>query len=928
MKPVKRLCWLARKAAIRRGLVLALGLLHTGHTLAQLPELANPSTATGIPTSARFFGGNTPDNGTTYVESFAADQTVDIVMEIQPEPGHVGSSGNTYLIIALGEEYFMLAGAEFLAWDGELASLQAVASKPLAASEDITVVENIAFGPLGLSGVSMQIFLAYDSELVPGELYYSGVPLVSTIEGESGDAASFTWFVEQVSEPVIQANCIVCHVSGGVAGSTPLTYANSSVADYQLINYNTLMDYIENAPGGSSLILSKPQGTAHGGGVRLSPGSDELAAWTGFVNSALNDIASGGQGSSQQDIFASVALMNNEETLRKAAMLFAGRLPSAEELEGIADADESGLRQAIRSLMVGEGFRAFITESANDKLLTLALQNNMFAIVDPDRYPNSAAYFQVPGLRDERSDIAEALAREPLELIYHVAANERPYTEILTADYIMVNPLSAEIYGADVTFDNPDDASEWREGEITEYYRCTVCNPNNENKSFTIPTDYPHAGILNSPAFLSRYESTSTNRNRARSRWTYYYFLGVDIEGLAERTTDPDALEDEDNPTLNNPNCTVCHTIMDPVAGAFQNYGDEGFYKDKPGGNDSLPFSYKLDPDSDFMPGDTWFADMLAPGFQEALVPDADNSLQWLAQEFVKDPRFADGAVYFWYPAVVGEEPYPVPENPDDSDYAQSLAAYETQQAFIQQVSSDFAAGKAGNGEFNLKDMLVDLAMSEYFRANAVDEMTESQLVELENIGAGRLLSPEQLSRKLKSLTNYDWIYFGSFGALEDAYNLVYGGIDSVSITERATELTTLMSTVVVTMANETSCPIVAQDFALPQAERLLFPHVELGSQPGNDADGIIENIRYLHQRLLGEDLAADHIEIESSYSLFVEIWNARMAAGKGANVSTATELCIFENVDQAVQQDTNQTLRTWAAVLNYMLRDYRFIYD
>ena len=89
-------------------------------------------------------------------------------------------------------------------------------------------------------------------------------------------------------------------------------------------------------------------------------------------------------------------------------------------------------------------------------------------------------------------------------------------------------------------------------------------------------TKFPHAGILNTKVFLQRYPSTATNRNRARSRWTYYHFLGVDIEKSAPRTTDPVALADTDNPTLNNPACTVCHTIMDPVAGAFQNYGDEG----------------------------------------------------------------------------------------------------------------------------------------------------------------------------------------------------------------------------------------------------------------------------------------------------------------------------------------------------------------
>ena len=96
-------------------------------------------------------------------------------------------------------------------------------------------------------------------------------------------------------------------------------------------------------------------------------------------------------------------------------------------------------------------------------------------------------------------------------------------------------------------------------------------------------------------SFLRRYPTTATNRNRARSRWTYYHFLGLDIEKSASRTTDPVALADTNNPTMHNPACTVCHRIMDPVAGAFQNYGDEGYYKNQWGGVDSLDGLYKYE---------------------------------------------------------------------------------------------------------------------------------------------------------------------------------------------------------------------------------------------------------------------------------------------------------------------------------------------
>ena len=73
----------------------------------------------------------------------------------------------------------------------------------------------------------------------------------------------------------------------------------------------------------------------------------------------------------------------------------------------------------------------------------------------------------------------------------------------------------------------------------------------------SLSTVYPHSGVLNTTSFLLRYPTTATNRNRARARWTYYHFLGVDIENSASRTMDPVALADTNNPTMQNPACTV-----------------------------------------------------------------------------------------------------------------------------------------------------------------------------------------------------------------------------------------------------------------------------------------------------------------------------------------------------------------------------------
>lgn len=912
------------------GLCVAIVLaLYSLSADAQLPELA-ATTLTGDTTSARFYAGVSADNGQTFGSNFLPSDLLDINGEIQVEAAHIGQSGNLYLILGMGEQYFFRnQSGDYIEWDLSAETLQPTASKTLAASETIVVLDDVAFGPFDLAGFSFTMFLAYDTGNINEQLYFSEVPAAFSIAASDPVDATeqaLSYFNDNVSTQIIQNICRACHVDGGAAQFSDLQYLGSNQAGHEQANFNTLLDYILNAPNGAQDILAKPQGgNGHLGGAPLPAGSENLDTWSTFVDLVL---AIPGQHSNQQAIINSVELVDDASLLRKAALLFAGRLPSEAELAQVASANDAQLRDSIRSLMDDDGFKTFLTEGANDRLLSMALAGYPYIAINRYYYPAVDDLLNNYDFRDEvRMETGEAIAREPLELIAHVVMEERPYTEILTADYTMMNPYSAAIYNSSLPFDNYEDANEWREGRITDYYRCTICAGPNPLSQYTIPTDYPHAGLLNSPMFLARFPSTDTNRNRARSRWAYYFFLGVDIEGLAPRTTDQAALSDEDNPTLNNPNCTVCHTVMDPVAGAFQFYGDEGRYKDSAGGNDALPNSYKFDPEGLYLPGDVWYSDMLPPGFGELIAPNEEATLQWLAQQFVQDSRFGYGAVNFWFPAIMGREPLPEPENPEDADYLASVIAYNAEQAMMSQVAADFVNGAQGNGTHNLKDMLVDLVMTPHFRAMGKADLGYDEEIQLEGVGIGKLLTPEQLNRKLIETTGYNWSY-GRNNALTSVYGLLYGGIDSDGVTERATDLTALMSSVVSAMANEASCPIVVQDFSKPQSQRILFTEVQMSTTPQNGEQAIRENIQYLHAHLLGEELASNSTEVSATYNLFYNIWESRIASGKGDSYISVDEICLDEAIDVEIDSDPQQVLRPWIAVINYMLRDFRFIHE
>ena len=819
-----------------------------------------------------------------------------------------------------------------------------------------------------------------------------GVPLPPPLVGMDSHASGVETledvFGSDVS-PIVQAKCVLCHVQGGVSGTTRLVFVPASNADHEALNLQAFRDFLEEVDDGANVILNKVQGVAHGGGVQAAAGTQDhsnLQRFLGLLGEAVSAISI-----TPETLFDGVTMETPRQTLRRAALVFAGRIPTDAEYAAIQDGDEAALRTTIRGLMTGPGFHEFLIRAANDRLLTdrdedVIQPGSRDELVEFANLYHSKVTSGISSdeLRSWYWNAQYGINRSPLELIAHVVENDLDYREILTADYIMANPQAAEAYGASTEFDDPNDVHEFRPSEIVSYYRDDESKVTEYSLQFgthviepgNLATDYPHAGILNTTVFLLRYPTTATNRNRARSRWTYYHFLGVDIEKSAPRTTDPVALADTNNPTMNNPACTVCHTVLDPVAGAFQNYGDEGAYRDQWGGMDSLDEFYKhgeqrqsievvadsyetretvsatmmLSPasvlsvqfvndyfnedtgddrnmfldrlvvreeesgdpvfefeledlteadlgDGDcglathqthfafysgcrlrfdvavpisrqyrveavvwadqagdelakmefrdllYRDGDTWYRDMRAPGFDGQPAPNPDNSVQWLAERIVADERFAEAAVKFWWPAVMGAEIAEPPEDESDIDFEGLLLASNAQAGEVKRLADGFRSGFNGGARYNLKDLLVEIALSRWFRAESVSDEDAVRATALAGVGAKRLLTPEELDNKTRAITGFQWDeargyrppwYEGQHNlTYANAYRLLYGGIDSDGVTERARDFTSVMAGVAQSHAVQSSYPIVMRElYLLPEEDRLLFDGVDVSVSP------------------------------------------------------------------------------------------------
>ena len=711
--------------------------------------------------------------------------------------------------------------------------------------------------------------------IVPRSALRPVKPRWSDMAPSAGSASGL--FAEHISEQVVQAKCINCHVDGGVSGHTRLVLSPSTADGHESLNLAVFEDLVASGEDAADLILNKIQGVGHGGGIQVPAGSADFANMERFLR-LLSGENSPGSGLSPETLFDGVTMASPAKTLRRAALIFAGRLPTQAELNSVSDGEDSSLRKAIRNLLTGPGFHEFLTRASNDRLLT---DRDKWKVIDIDQ----PEFFE---LNKEHARVAETaigrghdspwrdpeywkwttalqygFVRSPLELVAHVVENDLPYTEVLTADYIMANPLAARGYGAATEFENADDFLEFKPSKMVSYFRNDesklveddpqigrrVLNPGN------LATQIPHTGILNTTVFLRRYPTTATNRNRARSRWTYYHFLGLDIEKSASRTTDPDALADTDNPTMKNPACTVCHSALDPVAGTFQNYSDLGLYRKGWGGMDSLPELYKHPEDGSVSPyqeGDTWFRDMREPGFGDAVAPSADNSVQWLASQIANDPRFAEATVKFWWQPIMGTEIADPPEERTDPEFEARLVAATAQAAEVSRLGEAFRQGIAGGRPYSGKDLLAEIALSPWFRAESVTGENPIRNAALRDVGVERLLTPEELDRKTEAISGYVWgrgrVRLSASGSglvqtnLSNFYQwrnfgLLYGGIDSDGLTTRVGEITPLMAAVSQSHAAEVSCPIVRREFFLWQPEeRRLFDGIDKYDTPISEA--------------------------------------------------------------------------------------------
>lgn len=712
-------------------------------------------------------------------------------------------------------------------------------------------------------------------------------------------------FADRVWPQVMDRTCIACHTAAGAASMSRLLLVRAGEdPGYLTTNFERVRalaaEHVPEADNRSLLELKPSGGVMHGGAVAIVPGGPQHQLLRDFVarlDGAMCDPTE--EPPLPYPFYDSVTYVEPIALLRRVTLNLNGRLPTAAERAAVEAGGLDALGPIVDAIMEDDRFLDRLKEAFNDIFLTRGpMETGVLSYAYyPDRgWPSSM--YAPPEIYRVDADYRRALYDEPVELIAHIVANDRPFTHILTANYTVVSPYTARGYGVfdDIRtqFTNENDPFEFIETRLPA--RTTWCEvPPCETRSE--PTRdglYPHAGLLSMLQFLVRYPSTDTNRNRGRARQFFQLFLGYDIMASAPAVTDAAAVTARfANPTLEAPDCVACHRALDPIAGLFQDYDNRGDYqfRDTP-----------------------WFTDMFAPGYGMTNIPATEmpHALQWLGAQAAADPRFPIAmAEYAYY--ILTQERVMVAPPPGDPMGAAVRRGYDAQREAITDAADAMVA--AG---FDFKAAIRSLIFSDFYRANGVSVPVTDvrRRAELTVLGASALYTPEELTRNTRAIfgieLNLDPTY-----PYETGY-MLYGGIDYLDVTMRTALPNGAMGALMRSHAHAIACTAALREFwDAGIAPTPLFPMVD---EDTVDEARIRQNLVHLHDLVLGEELTVTAPEIDRSYALFDTVRTAgaaRVTAGTESDSLPYT--CRAEM--PGVPDDRDYVMRAWQAVITYLVR-------
>lgn len=504
--------------------------------------------------------------------------------------------------------------------------------------------------------------------------------------------------------------------------------------------------------------------------------------------------------------------LDDARLARRLSIDLRARLPDDAELARAAEA--GGLDELREAWLADDGLEDHLADLFAEEWLlrldTLRVDPNEFAMDDAESYAFTRAFED-----------------EPARLIAYVVAHDRPFTEIVTADYTVANDVLLDLLPMEA--DDPADPRPWRVARYTD--------------------GRPANGILATSGLWLRFHTTIFNYNRGRAAALARLLLCYDIAGrpVVFQGVSDESTEGLQAAITTDPGCISCHASLDPLAGTLFGFWP---YEDRDGVELTTYHPER---------------EMLATretGTDPAYFGTPLTAAGQLGPLVAADPRFgvcmARRATERWYGRA-------------------------TTTADDPQV---FALADTLTESWNYKDLMRAVVASEEYRAGALtDEATDEERA---RHVVTRVLSPNTLADLVEDVTGFRWAYNGAEQVDEDltGYRALLGGADGESSRKAWLEPSVGRSLALARLSQAAAATVVAADLIAQASERRLCfkqgvePDAITVGTPAFEAE-----LQALHRRLHGVEAPAEELAAETD--LFTAVAAAEGTGAAWASVVT-----------------------------------------
>ena len=289
--------------------------------------------------------------------------------------------------------------------------------------------------------------------------------------------------------------------------------------------------------------------------------------------------------------------------LARASLDLRGTRPTLAEIQSV-ETDPAAYSALVAGFAGGEAFADRAMWIWNDALHTGAW---------------AADYTRFDALAPEQ---IRSLGQAPLRMVRAVVAEDRPFTDLVTADQLQADDRLAALWG--IAGPASPDADGW--GWVT------------------FPDDRPMAGVLSSSTLWLRYSPDRLQRNRVRANALASIFLCADFlarEGSFSFDIDAEDLSDIEDAVATQGECLACHASLDPLASLF---GGFTWRSDRLSREATVTWSHHQ-------------ADLASAEQQPAYYGVPVSDLEEAGALMAQDPRFARCGVERLYTGLVGTPP-------------------------------------------------------------------------------------------------------------------------------------------------------------------------------------------------------------------------------------------------------------------------------